>query len=90
MVYEKGTIKVVWIERDLHEIYSKMFDNEADAAEFGETKEDYVIFSLIKQEHMEEFAWELLPYGKYKLYLSALEIFRKGDALRLIHKAIST
>ena len=75
--YGKGTIKVVWLERDPLHIYSKMFESIDEADEFGRTKGDYVIFSLVKQAKMEEFAWKLLPYGNYKMYLSVVNGYRK-------------
>ncbi len=75
--YEKGTIKVVWILNNPHRIYSKMFDNEPDAEEFAKAKKDYIIFALVKQERMEEFEWEILPYGKYKLYMKLLRFYQK-------------
>lgn len=67
--YEKGTIKVVWIEDDPEKIYSKMFEGKKEAEEFTKEKKDYLVFSLEKQSNMEKFAWKLLPYGRYKLYL---------------------
>lgn len=68
--FEKGKIKVVWIESDPGKIYSKMFDVKKEAQEFAKAKgENYLIFALIKQSRMEEFSWRLLPYGRYKFYL---------------------
>lgn len=67
-VYSKGTIKVVWLENQAEEIYSKMFDSEQEAEEFAKDKKDYLIFSLVKQENMRDFTWKLLPYGKHKTY----------------------
>lgn len=66
--YEKGKVKVVWIERDPEKIYSKMFDTEKAAEQFAKTKGDYIIFALEKQRNMEEFCWRILPYGRYVLY----------------------
>lgn len=76
--YEEGTIKVVWIQHDPLHIYSKMFDDIAEADKFGRTKGDYVIFSLVKQAKMEEFAWKLLPYGNYRLYTSVVGGYKKS------------
>jgi hypothetical protein len=75
--YEKGTIKVVWIENDPVRIYSRMFNDEEKAEDFGKQKEDYVIFSLVKQENMKMFEWKLLPYGKHKTYLRLFKGYRK-------------
>jgi hypothetical protein len=71
MVYEKGTIKVVWIT-DGKKIYSKMFDNEAGAVAFSQDKQDYLIFKLEEEKDMENFTWSLLPYGRYRLYQTLL------------------
>ena len=75
--YEKGKIKVVWIDREPGKIYSKMFENIDDAVKFGEKKVDFIIFSLVHQEGMEEFEWRLLPYGKFRLYLSFVSSYLK-------------
>ena len=67
-IFEKGKIKVVWVGKNSKEIYSKMFDETPKALKFAENKKDFVIFKLLKQKNLEDFSWELLPYGKYKLY----------------------
>lgn len=76
-IYEKGTIKVVWIKDDSGRIFSKMFNEVEKARKFAETKKDYIIFGLVKQKNMEEFEWEILPYGQHKLYLLAVRLYRK-------------
>lgn len=78
--YEKGKVKVVWVEDNPDKIYSKMFDNEEEADKFGSGKNDYVIFSLEKQSHMEEFEWKILPYGRYKLYQRLIKTLRSSDS----------
>lgn len=77
-VYEKGKIKVVWIEDNPLKIYSKMFDKEKDAKDFGQKKKDYLIFALERQENMQEFSWKLLPYGKYRIYLNLVKTLGSG------------
>ncbi|MBI4225575.1 hypothetical protein HY612_00505 [Candidatus Roizmanbacteria bacterium] len=76
-VYEKGTIKVVWIEADLSGIFSKMFTNLEEAKKFGKSKKDYIIFALIKQKNMQDFEWKILPHGKHKLYRLALRLYQR-------------
>lgn len=88
-IYEKGTIKVVWIEQDPERIYSKMFEDEKIADKFAKSKKDYIIFALVKQENMEEFEWVLLPYGHHDLYKKLLRYYQKhkhniGTLLRLL------
>lgn len=75
--YEKGTIKVVWIENDPEEIYSQMFESEIEAEKFAQGKKDYLIFALITQKNMQEFSWKILPYGKYKIYTLLFKNYRK-------------
>ena len=77
MAIEKGTIKVVWITKNTSRIYSKMFGDIKTAVAFGETKKDYVIFRLLWRKKFSEFSWELLPYGKYKLYKAGLNFYHK-------------
>ena len=76
-IYEKGTIKVVWIEKDPDEIYSQMFDTEEAAEKFAEDKKDYLIFALVTQKDMREFSWKILPYGKYKMYTLLFKNYKK-------------
>ena len=74
--YEKGQIKVVWIDDDPEKIYSKMFDTEEKAQKFAGQKKDFVIFSLETQTNMDEFSWKILPYGKYRVYLNLVKGYR--------------
>lgn len=75
--YEKGTIKVVWIDRT-ELIYSKMFDDEEVAEKFAKAKKDFLIFKLVKQKNMEEFTWKLLKYGRYNVYKFLFDQYKKG------------
>jgi hypothetical protein len=75
-IYEKGTIKVVWLEKDPLKIYSRMFEDERSAVKFGKVKKDYVIYKLLEQKNMKDFSWELLPYGKYKVYKLLFRVYR--------------
>jgi len=76
-VYEKGTIKVVWIKDDSGRIYSKMFNQVEKARKFAETKKDYIIFGLVKQQKMKDFEWKLLPFGEHRLYKLAIRLYQK-------------
>jgi hypothetical protein len=75
-VIEKGTIKVVWLEDRVENIYSKMFESESEAITFGRTKKDYLIFRLLWHKEMNEFSWELLPQGKFSLYKKLFRLYR--------------
>ncbi len=74
---EKGTIKVVWLGDEVNKIYSEMFDDIESAEEFGTSKGDYLIFKLLKHKEFREYSWEVLPYGNYKLYKNAMELYKK-------------
>lgn len=74
-VYEKGKVKIVWIEDDVLRIYSHMFDDLNRARAFAAQKHTYVIFELIRQHEMRDFAWKLLPYGKFRLYTWLFRVY---------------
>lgn len=88
--YEKGTIKVVWIENSIDEIHSRMFEDEKEAADFAKDKKDYIIFSLLKQKNMETFSWKLLPYGNYRIYLMLIRNYYRfrGNLLKIVKKIV--
>ena len=77
MVLEKGTYKVVWITKNTKRIYSKMFEDLDQAKKFGEKKKDFLMFRLLKNKNFKEYSWNLLPYGNYKLYETALKLYQK-------------
>ena len=72
--YERGKMKVVWIEDDPRTIYSRMFESKKDALVFAKDKEDFLLFELFQQDNMEEFCWKLLPYGRHKVYTGILNV----------------
>ena len=76
-LFEKGIIKVVWVEKDPKRVYSKMFEGVKDAEKFAKEKPDYIVFKLIRQKNLEEFEWEIMPLGKYKLYETLLKNYNK-------------
>lgn len=83
MKIEKGTIKVVWVAKNKKRIHSKMFENIKQADKFGGTKGDYIIFKLVKHKGMDEFEWEILPYGKHKTYSLILNLYTEGKIFGL-------
>ena len=76
-IYEKGIVKVVWIDSDPERIYSKMYDSEEKAKQYAKTKKNCIVFALVKQENMKDFEWKILPYGEYKLYKLAIRLYRR-------------
>jgi hypothetical protein len=90
-IYEQGTIKVVWIEDDPEEIYSRMFESEVEAEAFAQSKKDYLIFALIQQQDMRDFSWRLLPYGRADLYTKLFRNYKKyqGKVLETLAALIS-
>lgn len=83
---EQGTIKIAWLEDNPEHMGSKMFDSVEDAEAFviQTNKKDYLIFQLIEQKDMEEFSWELLPYGRFSLFKKLFGIYKKGLLSKLI------
>ncbi len=77
MSIEKGTIKVVWVEENPKEIHSHMFSILEEAVAFGRTKNDFIIFKLLKRKKFEEFSWELVSAGKNKEYLTLVTTYLK-------------
>lgn len=88
LLYEKGVIKVVWIEDNPDRIYSKMFIDVEKAKHFSRSKKDYIIFALVKQKNMQDFEWKILPYGKHRLYQLAIRLYRKygSGIIKLLNK----
>ena len=84
-MYEKGTVKVVWIDGG-EKIYSKMLDDEEKACSFSQNKKDFLIFKLLSECNMEEFTWKLLPHGRFDLYSKLLKIYKKGVLSKLLRK----
>ncbi len=84
VVIEKGTIKVVWASSDGKHIYSKMFEDLKKAEMFGKKKKEYLIFKLLHHKNMNEFAWVLLPYGKYKIYQRFVSLYYQGNIQKLL------
>lgn len=75
--YKPGTVKVVWVGKDINLIHSSMFKSVDKARDFAKDKKDYLIFSLTSQDEMEDFVWKLLPYGRYNIYKRLIEKYRK-------------
>ncbi len=84
-IYEKGTIKVVWIDKNPAKIYSKMFYNEQAAKDFAKKKKNYLILALISQVNMEKFSWEILPYGRYKVYKTFINRYNKYEGKKIFN-----
>jgi len=70
---ERGTIKVVWVSKNPKKIFSKMFNSLKEAEEFANKKKKSLIFQLVKYNNMRHFEWNILPYGKAKIYLKLLK-----------------
>jgi hypothetical protein len=76
--YEQGKIKVVWLEDNPRQLHSQMFPDLDSARRFAHDLKDYLIFSLVSQENMEKFTWQLLPYGNYSLYQKLFRLYRQS------------
>lgn len=75
-IFEKGLIKLVWIDKDINKIHSKRFDKVEGAEKFGKDKKHYIIFKLLHQKDLKEFGWEILPYGENKVYKTFLKMYK--------------
>ncbi len=84
---EQGTIKVAWLEEKAESMSSRMFNTVEEAEQFAEenNKKDYLIFKLLEQKDMEEFKWELLPYGRFGLFKKLFRIYKNGLLSKLMH-----
>lgn len=76
-IFEKGLIKVAWIEKSNKILYSKMFNSLNKAIKFAKNKNDYLIFRLIKQKKLKEFKWEILDYGRSKEFTNLVKFEKK-------------
>lgn len=81
-MYPKGTIKVVWIERDTNYLDSQMFppNKLQEAVAFGEKKGEYMVTALDYHKG-DYYRWVVMPYGNYDMYNTSLNLQRvlKGD-----------
>ena len=79
-MYDIGTIKVAWVEKNVEYLSSQMFkpDELDEAVAFGEKHGDYMIMQLIQLKD-DYYRWRVLPYGRHKEYLKGMKITRKID-----------
>lgn len=78
--------KVVYIDpRNPLYIYSTMYDNENDALFGIQNIPDGMEFLIMELKDYNEngFEWEILPYGYYKKYQTALWIYERKFLLLL-------
>jgi hypothetical protein len=54
-----------------------MFDTVEEAEKFAKTKDDYITFKLIRQTNLIDFEREILPLGRWQLYQTMLENYKK-------------
>ena len=77
-MYPLGTLKVAWVEDNVEYLSSDIFKpNELnEAIAYGKKSGDYLIMQLIQQEK-DHYRWKVLPYGKYREYLSSVSLQKK-------------
>jgi hypothetical protein len=76
--YNKGTIKLTWInpkdntilESSMHESVDEAIKNVPKNIK----KNDFLIFELIDTNGI-QYKWKLLPYGRYSQYKYGMEFF---------------
>jgi hypothetical protein len=76
--YDKGTIKLTWINpKDYTILESAMFDSVSEALKNVPTNikhNDFLIFELVTTDGV-QYKWKLLPYGRYSQYKNGMEFF---------------
>lgn len=65
--------KVVYVEDDVSELKSRMFDDKQEAIDFVSTKKLSLLTEKVKQEE-NYYEWRVLPYGAYKKYNTVAEM----------------
>jgi hypothetical protein len=89
-VYPLGTIKLTYINPSKYEfLHGEMYPDVKTALENANNlseSDQWLIMELVKSDG-KKYSWKLLPYGKYKGYVSGMK-FRKSTILRLITIAI--
>ena len=92
MNHDLGTIKVAWTGKNPAILHARMFD-QADAGKaiaFANSKREAMVMRLISQEGL-NYSWEILPGGKYSLYIAhvyhhrLLSLFRPRRKNRIIN-----
>ena len=85
-IYPIGTIKLTYINPSKYEfLHGEMYPDVKTALENANrlsNDEQWLLMELVKSDG-KKYSWKLLPYGKYKGYVSGM-IFRKNMIFRLI------
>lgn len=75
-MYEKGTIKITWINpKDFSVLESQMFNkvNLQEALKVANTKPNFMVFELTENKG-NYYKWKLLPYGEHDRFIRAMEM----------------
>lgn len=77
-MYQKGTIKLTWINpNDFSILESSMYDTIDSAIKSVGDKKNWMLFELSSVEG-DRYSWKLLPYGKYKAFLNGMKFRDSG------------
>ena len=74
-MYEKGTLKLTWINpNDYTILESQMYGSEEleKALREAESKPDWMLFQLMSTKD-DGYQWKLLPYGTYKSFVRSMK-----------------
>jgi hypothetical protein len=72
---EVGRYKLAYIKKGMPDmLYSKMFNDLGDAVAFSKSISGPWLLMEQVVASGTEYAWDLLPYGKYKEYRTGLKI----------------
>lgn len=82
-MYNRGTIKIAWIDDDYTIMKSKMFNSVKKAEAFADKHDidDYMIMELVKRSG-HHYQWKVLPYGnwpKYNRYMKLKNVWSSYD-----------
>ena len=73
-MYEKGTVKLTWIDPNDYSILdSGMYNSVEEALADSKGKKNFMVFQL-KERKGDTYSWQLLPYGKYNEYVGGMKL----------------
>lgn len=73
-MYEKGTIKLTWINpTDYTVLDSSMYKSVDEALANSKDKKNFMLFELTERAG-DTYKWKLLPYGSYKEFVRGMKL----------------
>ena len=73
-MYDKGTIKLTWINpADYTVLDSSMYNSVDEALANSKKKNNFMLFQLTERTG-DNYKWKLLPYGSYKDFVRGMKL----------------